>query len=414
MKTVVDRFLRYIAIDTQSNAEQKHSPSSEGQITLGKMLEAELLAMGLTEVSLDNNGYLMAHLPSNTNKDVPSIGFIAHLDTAPDASGKNVKPQVIKNYQGNKIALGSSGESLCPTQYPKLLQLIGHDLITTDGTSLLGADNKAGIAEIMTAIDYLVSHPEIEHGKLCIAFTPDEEIGRGADLFNVKKFDAQWAYTVDGGPIGELEYENFNACSATVICHGVSVHPGTAKDSLVNSMTIAAKFQLAMPVNETPETTEGYQGFYHLGSMKCSIAKTEMHYILRDFDQLAMKQRKTFMREQVDKLNTNLNKGHVELKITDNYSNMKSMIEPHPHIIELAKQSMLELNIQPDIKPIRGGTDGARLSFMGLPCPNLFTGGYNFHGIHEFASTNTMQQAVSVIVKISENLAKSVSLPKSL
>ncbi|WP_415720664.1 peptidase T [Photobacterium ganghwense] len=405
MDNLIERFLQYISIDSQSNPANSQCPSTEGQLTLARYLEQELKDLGLVGVDLDSNGYLMARLPANVDYPVPAIGFIAHMDTAPDASGKDVHPQLVENYQGGDIALGIGDEVLSPIQYPELNGLHGHNIITTDGTTLLGADNKAGIAEILTAIEYLMAHPEIKHGDICIGFTPDEEIGRGADRFDVQKFGAQWAYTVDGGPIGELEYENFNAAAATVICHGVSVHPGTAKNKLVNAMNIAARFQMMMPADETPETTEGYEGFYHLSTMTSSVARTELHYILRDFDQEGLACRKAFMEQQVAALNSELKKGRVELILRDNYSNMREMVEPHPHIIELAKQAMVECDVKPLIKSIRGGTDGARLSFMGLPCPNLFTGGHNFHGIHEFITLEGMEKAVEVIVKLAENTA---------
>lgn len=405
MDNLIERFLQYISIDSQSNPANSQCPSTEGQLTLARYLEQELKDLGLVGVDLDSNGYLMARLPANVDYPVPAIGFIAHMDTAPDASGKDVHPQLVENYQGGDIALGIGDEVLSPIQYPELNGLHGHNIITTDGTTLLGADNKAGIAEILTAIEYLIAHPEIKHGDICIGFTPDEEIGRGADRFDVQKFGAQWAYTVDGGPIGELEYENFNAAAATVICHGVSVHQGTAKNKLVNAMNIAARFQMMMPADETPETTEGYEGFYHLSTMTSSVARTELHYILRDFDQEGLACRKAFMEQQVAALNSELKKGRVELILRDNYSNMREMVEPHPHIIELAKQAMVECDVKPLIKPIRGGTDGARLSFMGLPCPNLFTGGHNFHGIHEFITLEGMEKAVEVIVKLAENTA---------
>lgn len=405
MDNLIERFLQYISIDSQSNPANSQCPSTEGQLTLARYLEQEFKDLGLVGVDLDSNGYLMARLPANVDYPVPAIGFIAHMDTAPDASGKDVHPQLVENYQGGDIALGIGDEVLSPIQYPELNGLHGHNIITTDGTTLLGADNKAGIAEILTAIEYLIAHPEIKHGDICIGFTPDEEIGRGADRFDVQKFGAQWAYTVDGGPIGELEYENFNAAAATVICHGVSVHPGTAKNKLVNAMNIAARFQMMMPADETPETTEGYEGFYHLSTMTSSVARTELHYILRDFDQEGLACRKAFMEQQVAALNSELKKGRVELILRDNYSNMREMVEPHPHIIELAKQAMVECDVKPLIKPIRGGTDGARLSFMGLPCPNLFTGGHNFHGIHEFITLEGMEKAVEVIVKLAENTA---------
>ncbi|ELR63584.1 Tripeptide aminopeptidase [Photobacterium marinum] len=406
MDKLIERFLRYVSFETQSNSSVDHCPSTEGQRVLAEQIKKELVELGLSSVELDENGYLTARLPSNIDYEVPTIGFIAHMDTAPDASGKDVKPQIVENYQGGDIALGVGDEVLSPIQYPDLNKLHGHNLITTDGTTLLGADNKAGIAEIITAIAYLKDHPEIKHGEICIGFTPDEEIGRGADLFNVEKFGAKWAYTIDGGPVGELEYENFNASSADIICHGVNVHPGTAKDKMINAMNIAAQFQLMMPTEETPECTEGYEGFYHLVAMEGGVAKTVLNYILRDFDGDSLERRKVFMQEKVDELNSKLVKGRVELKITDSYRNMREMVEPHPHIIELAKEAMIECDVQPIIKPIRGGTDGARLSFMNLPCPNIFTGGYNFHGIHEFITVEGMQQAVKVIVKVAENTAK--------
>tara|TARA_Y100000588_G_C14157312_1_gene883241 strand:- start:155 stop:1387 length:1233 start_codon:yes stop_codon:yes gene_type:complete len=405
MEKLVERFLNYVTFDTKSDPSNQQCPSSPGQITFAEALKSELIALELTDVSLDENGYLMAKLPSNVDYAVPAIGFVAHMDTAPDASGANVKPQVIKDYQGGAIELGTSGESLNPSQYPDLDALHGHDLITTDGTTLLGADNKAGIAEIISAIAYLKSNPEIKHGDICIGFTPDEEIGRGADLFNVEKFGAEWAYTIDGGPVGELEFENFNATSADVICHGVNVHPGTAKGKMVNSMNIAAQFQLMMPSQETPECTEGYEGFYHLKSAEMGVARSELGYIIRDFEREGVEARKAFMQQKVDELNERLEKGHVELVLTDSYFNMKEIVEPHQHIIELAKQAMIECDVEPMIKPIRGGTDGARLSFMGLPCPNIFTGGYNFHGIHEFITIQGMEQAAKVIVELSQRTA---------
>lgn len=406
MDKLIERFLRYVSFETQSNSSAAHCPSTQGQRVLAEQLKNELIELDLCDVELDENGYLMARLPSNVDHDVPAIGFIAHMDTAPDASGKDVKPQIVENYQGGDIALGIGDEVLSPIQYPDLKKLLGHNIITTDGTTLLGADNKAGIAEIITAIAYLKANPEIKHGEICIGFTPDEEIGRGANLFNVEKFGAKWAYTIDGGPVGELEYENFNATSADVICHGVNVHPGTAKNKMINAMNIAAKFQLMMPAEETPECTEGYEGFYHLVSMDPAVAKTTLGYIIRDFDREGLEQRKAFMQEKVDELNSQLTKGRIELELTDSYFNMREMVEPYPHIIELAKEAMIACDVKPDIKPIRGGTDGARLSFMGLPCPNIFTGGYNFHGIHEFITVEGMEQAVSVIVKVAEKTAE--------
>ncbi len=405
MDSLVNRFLRYVSFDTQSNPENPFCPSSKGQFTFAHELSKELIELGLSDVILDDNGYVMARLPSNVDYSVPAIGFIAHMDTAPDASGANVKPQLVENYQGGDIALGTGEEVLSPVQYPDLNKLHGHTLITTDGTTLLGADNKAGIAEIVTAVATLIANPDIPHGDVCIGFTPDEEIGRGADLFAVEKFGAQWAYTIDGGPVGELEYENFNATNADVIFYGNNVHPGTAKDKMVNSMNLAARFQMMLPAQETPECTEGYEGFYHLKSAQMSVAKSELGYIIRDFDREGLVQRKAFMQNIADEINASLSRGRIELKMTDSYFNMKEMVEPHPHIIELAKQAMIDCDVEPMIKPIRGGTDGARLSFMGLPCPNIFTGGYNFHGIHEFITVDGMKQAVNVIVKLAEKTA---------
>ncbi|MGB5803741.1 MAG: peptidase T [Vibrio anguillarum] len=405
MENLVERFLRYVSFDTQSHPASRRCPSSVGQMTFAHTLHEELIALGLTDATVDEHGYVMAKLQSNVDDPVPAIGFIAHMDTAPDASGKHVKPQIVENYQGGDIALGKGDEVLSPIQYPDLHQLHGYNLITTDGTTLLGADNKAGIAEIMTAIERLIADPSIAHGDICIGFTPDEEIGRGADLFDVEKFGAQWAYTIDGGPVGELEYENFNAASADVICYGVNVHPGTAKDKMVNAINIAAQFQLMMPADQTPETTQGYQGFYHLKSAEMSVARSTLGYIIRDFEREGLEARKAFMQQQVDQLNARLEKGRVELVVTDSYFNMKEMVEPHPQVIELAKQAMIACDVEPLIKPIRGGTDGARLSFMGLPCPNIFTGGYNFHGIHEFITIEGMEQVVNVIVKLAEKTA---------
>ncbi|EKO3658907.1 peptidase T [Vibrio metschnikovii] len=406
MQNLVDRFLRYVTYDTQSKPKNTHTPSSSGQMVFARHLVEELQQIGLTEASVDEYGYVMACLPSNVHYTVPAIGFIAHLDTAPDASGKHVKPQIVEHYQGGDIALGKGDEILSPIQYPELHQLHGEHLITTDGHTLLGADNKAGIAEIITAIEMLIADPSIPHGDIYIAFTPDEEIGRGADHFNRQKFAAEWAYTVDGGPVGELEFENFYAATAQVICHGVNVHPGTAKNKMVNSMYLASDFIAMMPMQETPENTDGYQGFYHLKSAKMSVALSQLDYLIRDFSRQGFADRKAFMQQQVQRLNQSLAKGHIELVITDQYANMKEQVMAHPHIIELAQSAMLECGISPIIKPIRGGTDGARLSFMGLPCPNLFTGGYNFHGIHEFITIEGMEKAVQVIVKLAEKTAQ--------
>lgn len=407
MQNLVNRFLKYVAIDTQSNESSNSCPSSPGQFKFAQLLQQELINLGLSDVELDNNGYLSARLPANIDDDVPTIGFIAHMDTAPDASGKNVQPNIVSNYQGGDIILGNSGERLSPSTYPELNALHGQTLITTDGTTLLGADNKAGIAEIVSAMAILIKKPEIKHGEICIGFTPDEEIGRGADLFDVKKFAANWAYTVDGGPLGELEYENFNASSAVVTCLGINVHPGSAKNKMVNSMTIAAQFIAQMPAEQTPEATEDYQGFFHLTGMTSSVAKTQLNYIIRDFDGQQQKARIKFIQGIATELNNNIHNGSVEIKVTESYRNMREKIEHFPHIIDYAKTAMLACGVTPDIKPIRGGTDGARLSFMGLPCPNIFTGGYNFHGIHEFISVDAMHKAVEVIVKLAEITAES-------
>ena len=405
MSKVVERFLRYITYDTQSNEESNTTPSTEGQMIFARALKKELEEIGLKEVSLDEKGYLMATLESNLEEDkqVPTIGFIAHMDTSPDMSGKNVKPQLIKNYDGNDIIL-NEGENivLSPADFPELKNYLGEDIITTDGTTLLGADNKAGIAEIITAMEYLLENPDIKHGKIKIAFTPDEEIGRGADFFDVKKFGADLAYTVDGGPIGELEYENFNAAAARISIKGESVHPGTAKGKMVNSILIANELISRLPEKETPADTEGYEGFYHLVSIKGNVEETKLHYIIRDFDKVNFIKRKALMEEIVRDLNEKYDKGRIQLKITDQYYNMKEIIENNKEIIDIAYQAMEEIGVTPIITPIRGGTDGARLSYMGLPTPNIFTGGHNFHGKYEFIPVFAMEKAVELIVKISE------------
>jgi len=400
MNKLVDRFIQYVKIDTQSDSTSYSTPSTEKQLNLANILITELKELNLEAISLDEHGYIMAKLPSNSEKNIPAIGFISHMDTAQDATGRNVNPQIIRNYQGQDIALGKSGAILSPQLYPELLALKYQDLITTDGKTLLGADDKAGIAEIMTAIAYLQEHKEIKHGDIWIGFTPDEEIGRGADLFVREKFAAQWAYTIDGGALGELEFENFNAAAATVICQGNNVHPGMAKNKMTNATRIAAQFILSMPCNQTPEQTEGYEGFYHLTHMEGGVAKTTLHYILRDFERSGLEARKHFIAQQVEKLNTQLKTGKITVEIADNYYNMKEKITPFPHIIDIAKKAMLQASVTPDIKPIRGGTDGARLSFMGLPCPNLFTGGANYHGIHEYVCIQSMEKSVEVIVNI--------------
>nr|WP_086939450.1 peptidase T [Thaumasiovibrio occultus] len=407
MENVVDRFVRYVQVNTQSDASQTCCPTTAGQMALAEIIKQELIAMELADVSLDENGYLMAKLPSNIAQPhtVPAIGFIAHLDTAPDASGENVKPQLVENYQGGDIALGVGDEVISPAHYPELHNLIGCNLITTDGTTLLGADNKAGVAEILTAIEGL-KHSDVPHGDICIGFTPDEEIGRGADRFDVAKFGAQWAYTIDGGPVGELQFENFCAASAKIEFKGISVHPGTAKDKLINALNMACDFHSRIPRDEMPETSEGYEGFYHLNSQSGSITQAELRYILRDFSPEGLEARKAHIRTVADHIQMIYPKGVVTVSIDDSYMNMQVEVEKHPHIIELAKAAMTQADVEPRIVPIRGGTDGARLSFMGLPCPNVFTGGYNFHGIHEFITIEGMNKAVEVIQNIATATAK--------
>ncbi len=359
--------------------------------------------MGLEDVSMDENGYVMASLPSNSDKEIPTIGFIAHLDTAPDFSGKSVKPQIVENYDGKDIVLNEElNIILSPDDFPELLKYKGQDLITTNGTTLLGADDKAGVAEIITAVEYLCNNPEIEHGTIKVAFTPDEEIGRGANLFDVDKFGADFAYTIDGGEIGELEYENFNASIAKIKINGRNVHPGTAKNQMINSITIAMELQAMLPVNERPEYTENYEGFYLLFDIKGSVETTEMTYIIRDHDLKKYKQKNKLMKRVVKFLNKKYGKNTVELKIENQYYNMKEKIEPVIHIVETAEKAMLAVGVEPVKKPIRGGTDGARLSFMGLPTPNIFTGGHNFHGKFEYIPIQSMQKAVEVILKIIE------------
>ena len=399
MSKLLDRFLSYVTFDTQSNPNVDSVPSTLKQFELARFLQAELESMGLSDVSLDDRCYLMARLPSNTDKPVPAIGFIAHMDTAFDYSGENVKPQIHYNYDGRAIALGNT-LTLSPDEFPELDTCLGKTIITADGTTLLGADNKAGIAEILTAIDYLLAHPEIPHGDICLGFTPDEEIGRGANHFDVEAFGAEFAYTIDGGPVGELQFENFNAAQAHITVHGKSVHPGHSKNKMVNAMLIAAEFIEQMPKEETPAHTEGYEGFYHLNNMDSSISETFMNWLIRDFDQNALERRKAFIETLVARFNEQYGEGTITLEIKDNYRNMREKVEPRQEIINLASKAMNAAGITPNIKPIRGGTDGARLSFKGLPCPNVFTGGHNFHGPYEFIALEDMEKAVEVIVNI--------------
>ncbi|MFQ2853351.1 peptidase T [Aeromonas caviae] len=398
MNTLLSRFLHYLTFHTRSDATNPACPSSEGQRLFARALCDEMTQMGLSQVTLDEHGYLTACLPGN-QPDAPAIGLIAHMDTA-DYEAECVVPQIVEHYQGGDICLGKGDEVLAIRQYRFLKNYLGQDLITTDGTTLLGADDKAGIAEILTAVEYLQAHPEIPRGDVWVGFTPDEEIGRGADRFPLDRFPAKWAYTVDGGELGELECENFNAASATVHITGNNVHPGTAKGSMINSQTLAARFHAAMPAEQTPECTQGYEGFFHLARMEGTVEETTLHYLIRDFDDDCFAARKAQLKERVASLQLDAPKARITLEIVDNYRNMHSQIAPHPHIVELAKAAMEAADVVPKITPIRGGTDGARLSFMGLPCPNLFTGGHNFHGKHEFIPLQSMEKAVATLVAL--------------
>ncbi len=404
--TVTDLFLSYVAFDTQSDELTNMTPSTPGQMVFARFLKEQLEKMGLEEISLDDNGYLMATLPSNCGYDAPVVGFIAHLDTAPDMSGKHVNPRIVKNYDGKSILLNEKENIvLSPEEFPEMLNYIGQDLIVTDGTTLLGADDKAGIAEIVTAVAYLQEHPEIKHGKIRIAFNPDEEIGKGAHKFDVERFGAEFAYTMDGGAVGELEYENFNAASAKVTIKGRNVHPGTAKHKMVNSIRVATQFIVMLPRWETPEHTEGYEGFYHLVGIEGSVEETVLTYIIRDHDRERFESRKREIEHLVRKTNIEF-PGCASVEIKDQYYNMREKIEPVMHIIEVAEKAMLEAGVEPKVQPIRGGTDGAQLSFKGLPCPNIFAGGENFHGRYEYVSIQSMEKAASVIVNICRLVAE--------
>lgn len=404
---VIDRFLEYVKFDTQSDELTNLWPSTPGQMIFAQHLEKELQKLGLEDISLDENGYLMATLPANTDKPIATIGFIAHLDTSPDLSGRHVTPRIVKNYEGGDIILNEEKSIiLSPRQFPELDHYKGQDIIVTDGNTLLGADDKAGIAEIISAVEYLMHHPEIKHGKIRIAFNPDEEIGQGAHKFDVEKFGADWAYTMDGGEIGELEYENFNAAAAKITFKGRNVHPGYAKHKMLNSIRIANQFTSMLPRWETPEHTEGYEGFFHLISIKGDVEKTEVTYIIRDHDRDRFERRKKELEHLVRKVNNEFpNSTAIEIK--DQYYNMREKIEPVMYVVDYAEQAMLNVGVTPHVVPIRGGTDGAQLSFKGLPCPNIFAGGLNFHGRYEFVPVNSMEKASEVIVEIARLVAES-------
>ena len=401
-----DRFLKYVSFDTQSDESSEKFPSTDKQLALLKHLVEEMKGLGMTEVSIDKYGYAMGTIPATPGyENVPVIGFIAHVDTAPDMSGANVKPQIIEKYDGKDIRLNEN-TVMTVEDFPELPFFKGHTLIHTDGTTLLGADDKAGVAEIMTAAEYLLNHPEIKHGKIRLGFTPDEEIGRGVDFFDVKAFGAQFAYTVDGGFEGELEYENFNAAAAKIEIQGRNVHPGYAKDKMINAIQVAAELNALLPAWERPEHTEGYEGFFHCTNLTGTVEKAQISYIIRDHDKEKFEARKTLMANVVDFLTKKYGKGVVALTLKDSYYNMRSMVEPHPQVIDKAIEAMQMADVKPLVKPIRGGTDGARLSFMGLPCPNLFTGGMNFHGRFEYCSLTTMRKATQVILNIAQLWAK--------
>ncbi|MGL5981765.1 MAG: peptidase T [Cetobacterium sp.] len=406
MSFLIEKFLEYVKIDTTSNSKSKTCPSTEIQFNLAKVIVKDLENIGLVDISLDENGYIMGTLPSNTEKNIPTIGFVAHMDTAPSFNGTNVKPNIVKNYDGNDILLNKDLNIIMSTKdFPELKKYINQDLIITDGTTLLGADDKAGIVEIMTALKYLSENPSIEHGEIKVGITPDEEIGRGANLFDVEKFGAQFAYTVDGGEIGELEFENFNAASANIVIKGRDIHPGASKNKMINSMQLAMELNSLLPSNERPEYTDGYEGFFLLTNFKGTIEYTEIDYIIRDHSTEKFLEKKELMINAIKYLEIKYPDAKLSLNLSDSYYNMREMIEPVYHIVELAKKAMLQVGVKPIIKPIRGGTDGARLSFKGLPCPNIFTGGHNFHGKFEFIPIQSMEKSVEVILKIIETVS---------
>lgn len=399
--TVLERFLRYIAVDTMSEPEKEQIPSTEKQRVLGAMLAQELKDMGASDVRMDDHAYVYAAIPATTDKKIPVLGLIAHMDTACACSGKDVKPRFVKNYDGGNIVMDpKTGLSMGPDQYPELKNYVGQDLITTDGSTLLGADDKAGVAEIMAMAQYLINHPEIPHGTIKIGFTPDEEVGRGADLFDVEGFGADVAYTVDGGALGELEYETFNAASAKVTVHGFSIHPGSAKGKMKNSILMAMEFQRMLPGFDTPAYTQGYEGFFHLTNITGEVEETVMDYIIRDHDMKKFEQKKAYIRKVAEFLNLKYGEGTIELVMKDSYYNMKEKLKDHMYLIDIAQEAMDELWIAPIIEPVRGGTDGARLSYMGLPCPNLCTGGHNFHGKFEYIPVQSMEKVTELLVEI--------------
>ncbi|MCJ8007743.1 peptidase T [Lederbergia wuyishanensis] len=398
---IIQRFVSYVKINTQSDENSPSCPSTPGQMTLANKLVEELKTIGMDEVSIDENGYVMSTLPANTEKNVPTIGFLAHVDTATDFTGEGVNPQIVEHYDGNDLVLNeATNVVLSQKDFPALANYKDHTLITTDGTTLLGADNKAGIAEIMTAMDYLIKHPEIKHGKIRVAFTPDEEIGRGPHKFDVEKFNADFAYTMDGGPIGELQYESFNAAGLKLTFRGTNIHPGTAKGTMVNAAKIAMEFHNALPADEAPELTEEYEGFYHLLSFHGDVEVTKLSYIIRDFDRKNFEARKALVEKIVAELKEKYGQDRISIEMNDQYYNMREKIEPVKEIVDIASDAMKSLNIEPIVSPIRGGTDGSQLSYMGLPTPNIFTGGENFHGPYEFISVENMEKAVQVIVEI--------------
>lgn len=403
---IINRFISYVTVDTESDPNNPAFPSTEKQWNLARQLEKELTSIGLEDVELDENCYLMATLPSNLDYEVPTIGFVSHIDTSPDFTGANVNPQLIENYDGGDITLNKElGIVLSPSEFDDLLLYKGQTLITTDGTTLLGADDKAGVTEIVSAMEYLVQHPEIKHGKIRICFTPDEEVGKGAHKFDVEKFGAEWAYTMDGSQIGELEFENFNAASAKVMIKGKIVHPGYAKGKMINAVLIANRFIAALPADEVPEKTEGYEGFFHLHKISGNVDGASIEYIVRDHDFEKFQGRKALLNQIASDLNAELGKDLIAVEIKDQYFNMKEKVEPKMHIIEIAKEVMEDLNIKPIIKPIRGGTDGSQLSYMGLPCPNIFAGGHNFHGRYEYVPVESILKASEVIVGIASKVA---------